>query len=198
MAAITDHDSVEGALRVRDALRGDGPEIVIGSEVTTADGHLLALFIEDDVPAGRSARETIERIHDRGGLAVAPHPYFPIFSLGRLAGSLALDAVEISNGTPLGEWANHRAARRLRLSGRALVGGSDAHVVSAVGHVHTLFPGHTAGDLRTAIECGLTRPAFDWKRHLEIAPVHLARAAWLALRGLLPRSAAKEERATLH
>jgi predicted metal-dependent phosphoesterase TrpH len=190
VAAVTDHDSVEGALRVREALAGFGPEIVVGSEITTADGHLLALFVERDVPAGLGAAETIDRIHARGGLAVAPHPYFPVESLGDLAGRLPFDAVEVANGTPLGELANWRARRRLGAGARARVGGSDAHVVAAVGHVRTLFPGRTAADLRLAIERGETRPAFDWAAHLRMAPIHLRRSFWSSVRAvLLPRRA---------
>jgi len=194
VAAITDHDCVDGALRVREALAGRGPEIVVGSEITTADGHLLALFIEHDVPAGRSALETIGLVHEQGGLAVAPHPYFPIGSLGDLAGSLPFDGVEIANGTPLGELANWRARRRLGASARALLGGSDAHLAATVGHVRTLFPGRTAADLRLAILGGETRPEFDWMAHLRTAPAHLRRAFWSNLWDvlgavLLPRRA---------
>jgi predicted metal-dependent phosphoesterase TrpH len=184
VAAVTDHDTVEGALRVREALAGRGPEIVVGTEVTSADGHLLAIFVARNVPSGRGARETIELIHEQGGLAIAVHPYFPICSLGDLAAALPFDAVEVANGTPLGELANRRARCRLAPSARALVGGSDAHVPRAVGHVRTLFRGSTAADLRAAIERGATWPAFDWAAHLRIAPAHLLRAARLALRDL--------------
>src|SRR5215831_14999832 len=75
VAAVTDHDTIEGALRVEEALAGAGPEIVVGSEVSSADGHVLALFIDRDVPAGHSAEWTIAAIHDQGGLAIAAHPY---------------------------------------------------------------------------------------------------------------------------
>ncbi|MBJ7598429.1 MAG: phosphotransferase [Candidatus Nephthysia bennettiae] len=196
VASVTDHDTVEGSLRVREALRGEGPEIIVGAEVTTADGHLLAVFIERDVPSGLGARETVELIHEQGGLAIGPHPYFPWCSLGELAGRLPLDAIETANGTPLGELANRRAARRLGRPGRALVGGSDAHVVEAVGHVQTLFPGRTGADLRHAIESGHTRPVFHWKRHLEVAPIHLARVVRLTLRGFLRSATGRKQTIT--
>jgi predicted metal-dependent phosphoesterase TrpH len=170
VAAVTDHDTVEGALRVREALAGRGPEIIIGTEVSTAQGHVLALFVDRDVPPGLSARETVRIIHERGGLAIAPHPYFPAHSLGDLAGRLRFDAIEIANGTTLGELGNRRAARRLGTRARAVVGGSDAHALSAVGHVRTHFPGRTAADLRDAVERGRTWPEFDWDTHLLITP----------------------------
>jgi predicted metal-dependent phosphoesterase TrpH len=177
VAAVTDHDSVEGALRVRERLAGRGPEIITGTEITTADGHLVALFVDRDVPRGLSARETVEIIHERGGLAIAPHPYFPLASLGDLAARLPFDAVEIANGTPLGELANRRAARRLGPLARAVVGGSDAHIAASVGHVRTHFPGRTAADLRAAIEHGATWVVFDWTTHLRIGPAMALRMA---------------------
>jgi predicted metal-dependent phosphoesterase TrpH len=170
VAAVTDHNTVEGALRVREALAGLGPEIIVGTEVTSADGHVLALFVDRDVPRGLTARETVEIIHDLGGLAIAAHPYFPVRSVGDLAGRLPFDAVETANGTPLGELANHRATRRLGAVARAVVGGSDAHVAASIGHVRTHFPGSTAADLRAAIEHCQTRPVFDWGTHLRLGP----------------------------
>jgi predicted metal-dependent phosphoesterase TrpH len=185
VAAVADHDTVEGALRVRELLAGRGPEIVIGTEVTSADGHLLALFVDRDVPPGLSARETVEIVHERGGLAIAVHPYFPIYSLGDLAARLPFDGIEIANGTVLGELGNRRAARRLGASARAVVGGSDAHLLAAVGHVRTHFHGCTAADLRVAIERGETWPAFDWSTHLRIGPADLLRMARKTVRDLL-------------
>jgi predicted metal-dependent phosphoesterase TrpH len=187
VAAVTDHDTVDGALRVREALAGRGPEIIVGTEVTSADGHLLALFVDRAVPKGRTAEETVELVHERGGLAIAAHPYFPVHSLGDLAGRLPFDAVEVANGTPLGELANRRARRALAGSARAVVGGSDAHVLAAIGHVQTLFPGRSAADLRTAIERGQTKPAFAWGQHLRIAPMLVAAQARSLLRDLLER-----------
>jgi predicted metal-dependent phosphoesterase TrpH len=182
VAAITDHDTVAGGLRVREALGGRGPEIVVGTEVSTADGHVLALFVERDVPRGLSARATVELVHERGGLAVAAHPYFPMHSVGDLAGRLPFDAIEVANGTPLGELGNRRAARRLGAQARAVVGGSDAHLVAAIAHVQTCFPGRTAADLRRAVERGETWPVFDWEAHLRVFPAQLVRMAWRILR----------------
>jgi predicted metal-dependent phosphoesterase TrpH len=187
VAAVTDHDTIEGALRVREALAGRGPEIIVGTEVTSADGHLLALFVDRTIPKGRSARETVDLIHERGGLAIAAHPYFPMQSLGDLARTLPFDAVEVANGTVFGELANRLARRRLAASARAVFGGSDAHVLAAVGHVQTLFPGRTAADLRAAIERGQTTTAFDWGQHLRIAPTLLATQARSLLRDLRER-----------
>jgi predicted metal-dependent phosphoesterase TrpH len=184
VAGVTDHDTVAGALEVEDALAGEGPEIVIGTEVSSADGHILALFVDRDIPRGLPAAATIAAIHDRGGLAVAAHPYSISKGVGDLVGRLDFDAIEIVNGSPLMEVANVRAARAARRRGRtapAAVGGSDAHVAQAVGSVHTVFPGDTAADLRAALLAGTTRPSLDRGRHLAALPAHTAWLAWLLL-----------------
>ena len=103
VAAVTDHDTIEGALRVEEALSGSGPEITIGSEVSSRDGHVLGLFITHDVPPGASAEATIAAIHEQGGLAIAAHPYSLALGVGDLAADLPFDGVEILNGSPLME-----------------------------------------------------------------------------------------------
>ena len=188
VAAVTDHDTIEGALRVEDALAGAGPEIVIGTEVTTSDGHVLALFVDRDVPAGRSAEWTIDAIHDQGGLAVAAHPYSLALGVGDLADHLPFDAIEMLNGSPLMEWPNARTRRRLHRRRVARVGGSDAHVLAAVGTVHTVFPGRGAADLRASIVARLTRPAIHRGAHLAAWPGHLTWLAWQHFRGGVQRS----------
>jgi predicted metal-dependent phosphoesterase TrpH len=180
VVAVTDHDTIEGALRVEDAMAGSGPELIIGSEVSSADGHILALFIARDVPAGRGADWTIAAIHDQGGLAIAAHPFSVALGVGALAATLPFDAIEILNGSPLMEIPNVRSHRRLsRRRGVAMVGGSDAHIPAAVGGIHTLFPGNGAADLRAAILARLTRPAIDRLAHLAAWPSHLAWLTWL-------------------
>ncbi|HYW26562.1 MAG TPA: PHP-associated domain-containing protein [Terriglobales bacterium] len=188
VAAVTDHDTIEGALRVEEALAGAGPEIVIGSEVTSADGHVLALFVGRDVPPGRSAAWTVDAIHDQGGLAVAAHPFSLALGVGDLAARLPFDAIEVVNGSPLMEVPNARSIRRLARRGAAVVGGSDAHVLPAVGNVHTVFPGRCAADLRAAMLARLTRPAIRRVAHAAAWPGHLAWLTWLQVRRTTQRS----------
>jgi len=182
VAAVTDHDTVEGALLVEEALAGTGPEIVIGSEVSSRDGHVLALFVIRDIVPGMSAEATIDAIHEQGGLAVAAHPYSLAEGVGDLAARLPFDGVEILNGSPLMEMSNARAVARLARTSAALLGGSDAHVASAAGQVHTLFPGAGAADLRAALLAGQTQPAVDWPGRLAALPLHLSWLTWLTLR----------------
>lgn len=188
VAAVTDHDTIEGALRVEEALAGRGPQIVVGSEVSSADGHILALFVTRDVPPGLSAAATIAAIHDQGGLAVAAHPYSLVLGVGDLAGRLPFDGIEMCNGSPLMGLSNLRARRRLARAAPARLGGSDAHVAQAAGWVHTVFPGAGAADLRAAIVGSLTRPGADRPGQAAALPLHFAWLAWQTLRHADQRS----------
>ncbi len=64
--AITDHDTIAGALEARRLAPAFGVTVIVGEEVSTAEGHLLVLFIEDALPPGRPAAETIAAAHAQG------------------------------------------------------------------------------------------------------------------------------------
>lgn len=159
--AITDHNRIEGGLRARDLAARHGLEVIVGEEVGTADGHLLALFIEEPLAPGRPIEETIAQVHAQGGLAIAAHP-FDFLSSSLLGNSprswtaeqllaLRLDALEILNASLFRHMANARAEAVARQLGFATVGSSDAHHLAAIGQAYARFPGHTAEDLRRAI-----------------------------------------------
>jgi predicted metal-dependent phosphoesterase TrpH len=159
--AITDHNTIEGALKAREAARHfPGVEVIIGSEITSNWGHILGLFMTEDVPAGLSAAETIARINAQGGIAVIAHPFanrafgpWGLNALGDRIGDVAFQAMEVYNSSPYLVRANKLAAKAfLAGQGVAATGGSDAHVLRAVGTGYTLFRGHTAEDVRRSIE----------------------------------------------
>jgi hypothetical protein len=84
--AITDHDRIDAALRVRDAAP-DGLVVIVGEEVKSADGDLIAVFIEKLVPPGMSAIDTIAAIREQGGLVGVPHPFDRTRGYGRKSGA---------------------------------------------------------------------------------------------------------------
>src|SRR6266568_2615882 len=166
--AVTDHDTLEGALRAAErAAKTGGIEVVIGEEVSSRDGHILALYLERRVRPGMSAAATVHAIHDQGGLAVAAHPFWrtqrqartggKVHGVGWLAAELDFDAIEVENATP-GFFVFNQLARRLNLGlGAPELGSSDAHILDAVGRAFTEFPGRSAADVRLAIESGETQ-----------------------------------------
>lgn len=171
VVAITDHDTIEGAIIGAELARvRNGPEVIVGEEVSSRDGHILGLFIRECVPPNLSAEETVAAIHEQGGVAIAAHPYWRastvdyrgrLFGLGDRIAELPFDAVEVINGgfTPSMIGANRRAGWVAAALGKTAVGGSDAHVRHALGWGHTRFDGHTAQDLRCSVVTGATRAA---------------------------------------
>jgi hypothetical protein len=165
--AVTDHDTIEGALRASDRASkiGGRLEVIVGEEVSSRDGHIVGLFLERRVRPGMSAAATVHAIHDQGGLAVAVHPFWrtqrrvrggPVHGVGWLAAELDFDAIEVENATP-GFYLFNQLARRMNTGvGAAELGGSDAHILDAVGRAYTEFHGRTAKALRTAITKGRT------------------------------------------
>ena len=165
LIAITDHDETSASLDGREwaARQGFRIEVVPGVEVTTLDGHLLALFIDERPPALRSVQYTAEWVRTRGGLCVAPHPVTRwTHSLNRRALSESIAAglitgVEVLNASLAGRGSRPHALRLAREHGLAEIGASDAHMTSMVGLARTRFPGRTAADLRRAIEGSATQ-----------------------------------------
>ena len=71
---MTDHDRIDGALAARDAAP-DGLTVIVGEEIKTGDGDLIAAFLERAVPPGMSAVDTVAAVREQGGLVGIPHPF---------------------------------------------------------------------------------------------------------------------------
>lgn len=158
--AITDHNTIEGALFAQSLSELYGVEVVVGEEISSRSGHIIGLWLQEAVPPGLSAAETVARIQEQGGIAVIAHPFanrafgpFGLESVGNAIREVAFHALEVYNSSPYLVRANRLAAKAFAGGqGIAATGGSDAHVLEAVGKGYTLFRGTTAADLRKSIE----------------------------------------------
>lgn len=167
--AITDHERIDAAVAARAmaADQGLSVEVVVGEEVTTLGGHLLALFIERPIKPYRSLRTTIADVHEAGGLAIPAHPLvpYPLCAQGVVLRRLLddpdeavhPDGLETFNPTALGRPWHSRVVRFAEGHGLSQVGNSDAHALDAIGTGWTTFPGRSAADLRAAITAGTSR-----------------------------------------
>ncbi|GAB4118287.1 MAG: CehA/McbA family metallohydrolase [Roseiflexaceae bacterium] len=172
--AITDHDNMRGA-------------IVMGCEVSSAEGHILALFIEHPITPGMSVDATIAAIHAQDGLAIAAHPYASfVQSVGRRmqrldawsAPAWRFDAIEVFNASLWHQADNERAAHVAHQLGLPTCGGSDAHSLATLGCGYTCFAGRSAADLRQALLTGQTRPGgqpWGWGKFGHVAAAFLRR-----------------------
>jgi predicted metal-dependent phosphoesterase TrpH len=177
--AITDHDRIEGGYQARELVEKDKYrfEVIVGMEVSTQEGHLLALFLESPVPSFQPLASTLAAVHAQGGLCIAPHPMSRQRDsiqrhtiekfLKRPEEGVYLDGLEIINpyAAPLlcSEDVRGLASSRFHL---AEIGGSDAHSLSLLGNRYTIFAGQKTGDLYRAILSKTTRAAGSSLDHL--------------------------------
>ena len=206
--AVTDHEDITGGLRARElaAKRQLRVEVVPGVEVTTLQGHLIALYVERGPKSFRRVESALEMIHHDDGVAVAPHPMSWLTrslserTLERLVRrnepGIGLDAIELGNPSPAGRVTRNRALSLNAGWGLTAVGGSDAHHLAHVGSGWTEFGGCTADDLKSAILAGEVTPGlrrYPSLREVGLGTVALGLAWGYAatprkmLRGAVPR-----------
>ena len=144
--AITDHNSIGGWTEARTASEELGLVFVRAVEVSTKDGHVLAYGVREIVPRGLTVAETIEKVHDLGGVAIAAHPKrFPSGMGLALARDHPFDGIEVINGGSSAR--SNRLARSMAESkSSAITAGSDAHELDQVGKAYTVFDGVSTED----------------------------------------------------
>lgn len=166
--AITDHDTVNGGIQAKAYLEKQYGsslksklEVIVGDEVSSAEGHIIGLFLNQDIPPKLTARKTIELIHSQGGVAIAAHPYSYLLKFLGMAGvgkaflTLPFDGVEILNSAEIfSNFLTKYVNRKYR--GLPETGGSDAHYLFMIGKAYTYFKGKTAEDLYRSIRNGET------------------------------------------
>ncbi len=153
---ITDHNSIEGA---RLARRLAPDLVIVGEEIETQAGELLAVFVEEEIPRGLPVKEVIRRLRLQGAFISVSHPFdvnrsgFALPGLDEIAP--LVDAVEVFNARCVFERTNRLAqqyARAHRLGGTA---GSDGHIAWEIGRAYLKVPFFTsAEELRRVIDKG--------------------------------------------
>jgi predicted metal-dependent phosphoesterase TrpH len=159
--AITDHDAVGGVREAMKLAPSYGLEVIPGIEISTADGHLIALFVNEVVPAGLSLIETLERVNDLGGICIVPHPEargVPALTQTKIEEALThphlanvLVGIEACNGGLVYTRSSIRTQQIADALPLAHVGSSDAHILRMIGKAQTWFPGNSAKDLYQAL-----------------------------------------------
>jgi PHP domain len=169
---ITDHDTLADLAGVADLGRGLGVDVVAGEEVTTRFPpgiHVVGLFLQRQIRMHMSVEDTVDAIHDQGGLAVLAHPFMPTWFASitprrarQLLERRRVDALEVRHTAPVlpGTWAAlDRFAAEHQEGVGALLGAGDSHFgAHDLGRALTVFPGNSASDLRRAIESRQTSP----------------------------------------
>ncbi|MDW8048325.1 MAG: CehA/McbA family metallohydrolase [Nitrososphaerota archaeon] len=141
--AITDHDTIEGAIRLVEMGDTDGIIVLPGIEVSTLQGHILGINLRTNIPSHQDITETVKMIHEAGGIAIAAHPsaiYKNGVGLRKNLISFGIDAIEVINSQAfpfsLLTYLNRRLASKYSLP---QTGGSDSHIPETIGLSYTLL-----------------------------------------------------------
>jgi len=134
--AVTDHENVKGSLKAKEAARriDKNFKVITGTEITSGSGHILGLGIKEDVRPGMGVEETVERIRDLGGFAVAAHPFAKFWFRACLKEqAVKADAIEILNACTCTKFQNRAAQRFAEKAGKHGIAASDSHCPRTLG-----------------------------------------------------------------
>ncbi len=185
--AITNHNNVEGAIAVRDKVAemglADRLTVILGEEVSTADGEVVGLFLERTIPRGLSANETADEIHRQGGLVSIPHPFDPFRAshiredpLRNLAENGKIDMIEVFNCRVTLQRHNQEAAELAARYDIPGIAASDTHSGMEVAMAFNAMPAfESADELRAAL------PQNEWHASRSTVFIHLTTrwAVWM-------------------
>ncbi len=126
--AITDHNRIDVALRIRNEL---GKQIIVGEEIMTTEGEIIGLYLKEAIPAGLTPKETIKQIRAQGGIVYVPHPFETVRSglsekaLAKIAQDV--DILEVHNGRAVFQNHSNQASTWVKKHEAVGAASSDAH-----------------------------------------------------------------------
>lgn len=148
--AISDHNSVKGSkIAIELSKKIDNLLIVPSIEISSSKGHILGFGVKTLIPQGLSPEETIERIHDEGGIAIVPHPFSlyrnglffkdrkNINNLVNFEEPNSIEGVEVLNARYIFGYSNNRANKLANKHDLAKIGSSDSHFIDSIGDCYT-------------------------------------------------------------
>ncbi len=140
--AISDHNTVDGTSEVIKKTRNTDILAIPSIEISSSEGHILGFGCEENIPRDLSPQDTIDRIHDLGGLAIIPHPYC-FYRHGLLHKTdykkLKIDAIETKNARFIVGYCNSKAKKLSKNEHISELGASDAHYYKFVGDCYSLI-----------------------------------------------------------
>jgi predicted metal-dependent phosphoesterase TrpH len=181
--AITDHHTLDGALRARDL---DPERIIVGEEITTrCHTDVIGLYLTKRIAPRLRLEQVIDEIRAQGAVVYLPHPFAYLRNVReRFDRALPFaDIVEVWNSRAFYTAWNHRATEEVRKRGMPEAGGSDAHFSVELGRAMTLLPNFSdAQTLKAAAQSA--RAQHDGRTY---ALPHVGSVANMALSLVIPR-----------
>ena len=149
--ALTDHDSAKGWKRAREEAKKQGLIFIPAIEVSTKQGHIIALGLTEPVKSWRHVEETVDAVHEQGAIVIGDHPY-DIHEDGIRDWVKITDAVEIFNALSLDRISNRIADKKAHEFGMPTVVGSDAHTIDTLGYAVNIMDAENVSQVLKAIK----------------------------------------------
>lgn len=168
---VTDHNTTTGALA---AQKLDPELVIVGEEIMTTRGEILAAFVTEEIPPFLSPQETIRRLKGQGAFISVSHPFDRLRNGAWKEDDLLeilphVDAIEVFNSRCIDPQFNQAAQEFARRHDVAGTVGSDAHAAFEVGRsVLLLEQFEGPNEMRRVIRRGIP------KARLSPLWVHLA------------------------
>ena len=134
--AVTDHDEIQQSLKASRIGEDSEAIVITGEEVSTKDGHLLAIGVKEKIEPGNPFMETVKEIRERGGAAIVPHPFQKTRHGVSKSKIKDIDAVEAFNAWLFTGIQNRRAEKFAKKYDYPMVAGSDAHSLGIIGRAY--------------------------------------------------------------
>lgn len=164
--AVTEHNNLAGALAAQEL---DPDLVIVGQEIMTTQGEIIAYYVQEEVPRGLTPEAAIARLREQGAVISIPHPLDTVRgSAMRLANVMAIlhlvDALEVRNARCVRPADNVAAAELAAAHGKLITAGSDAHTTYEVGRCYVDMPPFEdnaesfKASLAQASPCGVESP----------------------------------------
>ena len=167
---VTDHNSIAGAVAAHHL---DPERVIVGEEIMTTQGEILAAYVTEEVPPGLSPQETIHRLRDQNAFISVSHPFDRFRKGGWMESDLLeilplVDAIEVFNSRCLDRRANEQAKAFAQKHNIAGTVGSDAHAAFELGQsLLRLDPFNGPDEMRRVIRAGVPLARMSpWWVHL--------------------------------
>lgn len=160
--AITDHNTMKGSIITRKLAKDyDDITVIPGIEISSSHGHIVALGITEEIKPHQNPEETVDQIHELGGIAIIPHPFVRYRSglFARYPFFNTIDAIETKNSRFVFGISNGKAEKLSKENNIPQIGSSDSHFIGSIGKCATEVDSDSSNvdDIINAIKKGKTR-----------------------------------------
>ena len=139
--AISDHNTIKGSqIAIKEAKKYENLLVIPSIEISTDKGHMLGFGVEENIKKDLSPEETIDLIHEQGGIAIIPHPYC-YYRNGLFTkidpNNLKIDGMETKNARFIFGYSNYKSKKYAIKNDIPQLGASDAHYKNFIGNCYS-------------------------------------------------------------